>query len=134
MPAAKGKSLRLVPRRRSTNLFKKGVPIIKRHFTCKICKKNFDKLQQLDQVVILLDEVEEFCMDRSNPALSMESRMLTTAMLTKLADLRAARQHDYKIISAFGRPPRQEERAASTNTPPRTSLTVRARPVVSGAG
>ena len=59
----------------------------------------FDKLQQLDQVVILLDEVEEFCMDRSNPALSMESRMLTTAMLTKLADLRAARRSAFFIAT-----------------------------------
>ena len=43
-------------------------------------------------------------LDRSNPQLGMESRMLTTAMLTKLADLRGRRQacayldytyHDY---------------------------------------
>ena len=31
-------------------------------------------------------------LDRSNPSLTMESRMLTTAMLTKLADLRGSRR------------------------------------------
>lgn len=44
------------------------------------------------EVVVLFDEVEEFVLDRSNPQLGMESRMLTTAMLTKLADLRGRRK------------------------------------------
>ena len=48
--------------------------------------------QRCAKVVVLFDEVEEFCLDRSNPALGMESRMLTPAMLTKLADLRGLRQ------------------------------------------
>lgn len=52
----------------------------------------FEKLLELEDVVVLFDEVEEFMLDRSNPALTMESRMLTTAMLTKLADLRGARK------------------------------------------
>ena len=48
----------------------------------------FDKLMQLDKCVILFDEIEEFCLDRENPGLGMESRMLTTAMLTAINDLR----------------------------------------------
>ena len=54
---------------------------------------------QLQNVVVLLDEVEEFCLDRSNPALTMESRMLTTAMLTKLADLRGQRKVAFFIAT-----------------------------------
>ena len=52
----------------------------------------FDRLLQLENCVVLFDEIEEFVLDRSNPALTMESRMLTTAMLTKLADLRGKRR------------------------------------------
>jgi hypothetical protein len=52
----------------------------------------FERLLELEDVVVLFDEVEEFMLDRSNPSLTMESRMLTTAMLTKLADLRGARR------------------------------------------
>lgn len=48
----------------------------------------FDRLKLLDRTIILFDEIEEFCLDRENPALTMESRMLTTAMLTQLNDLR----------------------------------------------
>jgi SpoVK/Ycf46/Vps4 family AAA+-type ATPase len=40
--------------------------------------------------VILFDEIEEFCLDRETPGLGMESRMLTTAMLTAINDLRRA--------------------------------------------
>ena len=36
------------------------------------------------RTIILFDEIEEFCLDRENPALGMESRMLTTAMLTQV--------------------------------------------------
>ena len=50
-------------------------------------------------MVVLLDEVEEFCLDRSNPQLGMESRMLTTAMLTKLADLRGTRKVAFFIAT-----------------------------------
>ncbi len=59
----------------------------------------FDKLQALENTVVLFDEVEEFCLDRNNDALSMESRMLTTAMLTKLADLRASRRVAFFIAT-----------------------------------
>lgn len=38
----------------------------------------------LRRTIILFDEIEEFCLDRENPALGMESRMLTTAMLTQV--------------------------------------------------
>jgi hypothetical protein len=72
----------------------------------------FDRLKLLEDTVILFDEIEEFCLNRgkrqpmpaalgppTQPApdfrpsaeeksLSMESRMLTTAMLTQLNDLR----------------------------------------------
>ena len=48
----------------------------------------FDKLKALERTIILFDEIEEFCLDRENPNLGMESRMLTTAMLTQLNDLR----------------------------------------------
>ena len=34
--------------------------------------------------MILFDEIEEFCLDREDKSLSMESRMLTTAMLTQV--------------------------------------------------
>lgn len=43
----------------------------------------FERLRGLDNTIILFDEVEEFCLDRENPNLGMESRMLTTAMLTQ---------------------------------------------------
>merc|ERR1711871_675260 len=48
----------------------------------------FDRLRSMRDTVILFDEIEEFCLDRENPALAMASRMLTTAMLTQLAGLR----------------------------------------------
>ena len=48
----------------------------------------FERLRSMRDTVILFDEIEEFCLDRENPALAMESRMLTTAMLTQLAGLR----------------------------------------------
>jgi hypothetical protein len=44
----------------------------------------FDKLKALQRCVILFDEVEEFCLDREDKTLTMESRMLTTAMLTQV--------------------------------------------------
>mmetsp|Transcript_25338 Transcript_25338/g.28923 ORF Transcript_25338/g.28923 Transcript_25338/m.28923 type:complete len:763 (-) Transcript_25338:224-2512(-) len=52
----------------------------------------FDRLQRLNQCVILFDEIEEFCLDRESPGLGMESRMLTTAMLTAINDLRKKKQ------------------------------------------
>lgn len=51
----------------------------------------FERLQSLNQCVILFDEIEEFCLDRENKGLGMESRMLTTAMLTAINDLRRAK-------------------------------------------
>jgi len=48
----------------------------------------FDRLRALERTVILFDEIEEFCLDRQDKSLGMESRMLTTAMLTQLNDLR----------------------------------------------
>ena len=52
----------------------------------------FTRLQALRECVILFDEIEEFCLDREAPGLSMESRMLTTAMLTAINDLRRTKQ------------------------------------------
>jgi len=48
----------------------------------------FERLKALEKCVILFDEVEEFCLDRGDPRIGMESRMLTTALLTKFNDLR----------------------------------------------
>eukprot|EP01041_Mallomonas_annulata_P009233 gene9233-19148_t len=61
----------------------------------------FDRLRALERTIILFDEVEEFCLDRENPNLAMESRMLTTAMLTQLNDLR--RQQASAFIVATNR-------------------------------
>jgi SpoVK/Ycf46/Vps4 family AAA+-type ATPase len=52
----------------------------------------FERLQVLDRTVILFDEIEEFCLDRETPGIGMESRMLTTAMLTAINDLRRAKR------------------------------------------
>ena len=78
----------------------------------------FARLQSLNECVILFDEIEEFCLDRESPGLvswtddcqtelsfilsisfmpvcfmkGMESRMLTTAMLTAINDLRRAKK------------------------------------------
>lgn len=52
----------------------------------------FERLQALERTVILFDEIEEFCLDRETPGLGMESRMLTTAMLTAINDLRRAKR------------------------------------------
>jgi len=52
----------------------------------------FERLQALHECVILFDEIEEFCLDRETPGLSMESRMLTTAMLTAINDLRRTKE------------------------------------------
>ena len=52
----------------------------------------FERLQSLNRCVILFDEIEEFCLDRETPGLGMESRMLTTAMLTAINDLRKGKR------------------------------------------
>lgn len=52
----------------------------------------FDRLASLTDCVILFDEIEEFCLDRETPGLGMESRLLTTSMLTQLNDLRRAKR------------------------------------------
>uniref|UniRef100_A0A7S2R1B7 AAA+ ATPase domain-containing protein n=1 Tax=Eucampia antarctica TaxID=49252 RepID=A0A7S2R1B7_9STRA len=52
----------------------------------------FERLRSLDRCIILFDEIEEFCLDRESPGLGMESRMLTTAMLTAINDLRRAKR------------------------------------------
>lgn len=44
----------------------------------------FQRLNALEKTIILFDEVEEFCLDRENINLGMESRLLTTAMLTQV--------------------------------------------------
>ena len=52
----------------------------------------FERLQRLQNCVILFDEIEEFCLDRERDGVGMESRMLTTAMLTAINDLRRAKR------------------------------------------
>ncbi|CAB9501091.1 metalloprotease FTSH [Seminavis robusta] len=59
----------------------------------------FRRLMALNQCVILFDEIEEFALDRETPGLSMESRMLTTAMLTAINDLRRAKQSIFFIAT-----------------------------------
>jgi hypothetical protein len=59
----------------------------------------FDRLQSLRECVILFDEIEEFCLDRESPGISMESRMLTTAMLTAINDLRRTKQSVFFIAT-----------------------------------
>ena len=59
----------------------------------------FQRLMALKNCVILFDEIEEFCLDRETPGLSMESRMLTTAMLTAINDLRRAKQSIFFVAT-----------------------------------
>lgn len=59
----------------------------------------FEKLKRLRNTVILFDEIEEFCLDRENPALAMESRLLTTAMLTQLNSLRREQENIFIIAT-----------------------------------
>jgi hypothetical protein len=56
------------------------------------------RLMALMKCVILFDEVEEFALDRETPGLSMESRMLTTAMLTAINDLSRTQQQSVFFI------------------------------------
>ena len=44
-------------------------------------------------------QIEEFCLDREDKSLSMESRMLTTAMLTQLNDLRRQQKSVFFIAT-----------------------------------
>ena len=89
----------------------------------------FALLMELENVVVLFDEVEEFCLDRSNDALGMESRMLTTAMLTKLADLRGRRKVAFFIATN-----RLAALDAAVTRPGRFDLQVRVRVRVRPAG
>lgn len=59
----------------------------------------FSRLMALDSAVIIFDEIEEFCLDRETPGLSMESRMLTTAMLTAINDLRRSKRSIFFIAT-----------------------------------
>jgi len=59
----------------------------------------FRRLMALKKTIILFDEIEEFCLDRENQGLSMESRMLTTAMLTAINDLRRKSQSVFFIAT-----------------------------------
>jgi len=59
----------------------------------------FTRLQALRRCVVLLDEIEEFCLDRESPGIGMESRMLTTAMLTAINDLRRAEKSIFFVAT-----------------------------------
>ena len=59
----------------------------------------FDRLERLRDCVILFDEIEEFCLDRNTPGIGMESRVLTTAMLTQINDLRRAERSVFLIAT-----------------------------------
>lgn len=58
----------------------------------------FQRLMALKRTIILFDEIEEFCLDRESVT-SMESRMLTTAMLTAINDLRRNQQSIFFIAT-----------------------------------
>lgn len=59
----------------------------------------FSRLMALDKCVILFDEIEEFALDRETPGLSMESRMLTTSMLTAINDLRRTKKSIFFVAT-----------------------------------
>jgi SpoVK/Ycf46/Vps4 family AAA+-type ATPase len=59
----------------------------------------FRRLMALNSSIILFDEIEEFALDRETPGISMESRMLTTAMLTAINDLRSTKQSIFFIAT-----------------------------------
>eukprot|EP00633_Aureoumbra_lagunensis_P005080 CAMPEP_0197310044 /NCGR_PEP_ID=MMETSP0891-20130614/8665_1 /TAXON_ID=44058 ORGANISM="Aureoumbra lagunensis, Strain CCMP1510" /NCGR_SAMPLE_ID=MMETSP0891 /ASSEMBLY_ACC=CAM_ASM_000534 /LENGTH=696 /DNA_ID=CAMNT_0042795499 /DNA_START=209 /DNA_END=2299 /DNA_ORIENTATION=+ len=61
----------------------------------------FGRLKKLRNCIILFDEIEEFALDRRSElaTMSVESRMLTTAMLTQLNDLRQARRSIFFIAT-----------------------------------
>lgn len=59
----------------------------------------FSRLMALNECIILFDEIEEFALDRETPGLSMESRMLTTAMLTAINDLRSKKRSVFFIAT-----------------------------------
>ena len=59
----------------------------------------FRRLMALNSCIILFDEIEEFALDRETPGISMESRMLTTAMLTAINDLRRTKQSIFFIAT-----------------------------------
>jgi len=59
----------------------------------------FRRLMALRKCIILFDEIEEFALNRESPQLSMESRMLTTGMLTAINDLRRKKQSLFFIAT-----------------------------------
>jgi SpoVK/Ycf46/Vps4 family AAA+-type ATPase len=59
----------------------------------------FSRLMALQRCVILFDEIEEFALNRETPGLSMESRMLTTSMLTAINDLRRGKQSIFFVAT-----------------------------------
>jgi SpoVK/Ycf46/Vps4 family AAA+-type ATPase len=59
----------------------------------------FTRLMALNECIILFDEIEEFALDRESPGLSMESRMLTTAMLTAINDLRRTKRSVFLVAT-----------------------------------
>jgi len=59
----------------------------------------FGRLMALQKCVILFDEIEEFALNRETPGLSMESRMLTTSMLTAINDLRRQKQSIFFVAT-----------------------------------
>ena len=79
----------------------------------------FDRLERLRDCVILFDEIEEFCLDRTTPGLGMESRILTTAMLTRLNDLRRAERSIFLVATCVEIKILRHVRAESSHHPPR---------------
>jgi len=53
----------------------------------------------LQECIILFDEIEEFALNRETPGLSMESRMLTTSMLTAINDLRREKKSIFFVAT-----------------------------------
>jgi len=59
----------------------------------------FEKLYFLEKSVILFDEIEEFVRDREDQDLEAQSRMITTAMLTLIQQLRRQEQTIFIITT-----------------------------------
>jgi hypothetical protein len=102
----------------------------------------FQRLQSLQNCVILFDEIEEFCLDRETPGLGMESRMLTTAMLTAINDLRSAENSVFFLAtnrlrafdSAITRPGRFDGRSDHPIAPKAGRCSSRRRPKAKSLG
>jgi hypothetical protein len=71
----------------TSNFLKDGLPNIASRI-----RYLYDCLRSLTNCVILFNKIKEFCLDLKTPGLGMESRLLTTSMLTQLNNLWQAKK------------------------------------------